>query len=80
MSVHIDNVADLRVAALRPWIKGGESFLASSGGLDGTTWSDAVEIVRRHFPDAVRHGVLPNDRKAATKRVRLDAGKTEGVF
>jgi hypothetical protein len=60
-------------------VKGGESFLAASQEIGGTVWGDAIEIVNRNFPEEVKSGVLHNKSPAPTKRIRLDASKTEEV-
>jgi nucleoside-diphosphate-sugar epimerase len=79
-SVHVEDVAKLHVLALDPKIAGNQSFLASSEGVNGTTWSDAIGIVNRNFPEAVRKGILPNNGTAITKRTRINASRTEEVF
>lgn len=81
-SVLVDDVAMLHVVALdAERIPGNQSFLAvSEGERWGTTWEDAVEIVNRNFPEAVRKGVLPNNGKAVTKRTKVDSRRTEEVF
>jgi nucleoside-diphosphate-sugar epimerase len=79
-SVHVEDVARLHVEALNPKIEGNQSFLAVSEGERGTRWEDAIDIVNRNFPEAVKKGVLPNNGTAGTKRTRLDASRTEEVF
>ncbi|KAH8760166.1 hypothetical protein BGZ57DRAFT_994381 [Hyaloscypha finlandica] len=79
-SVHVWDVANLHVKALDPKIEGNQSFLAVSEGARGTAWSDAVEIVNRNFPGAVKNGILPNTGLTPTKRTKVDASRTERVF
>ncbi|PVH84716.1 NAD(P)-binding protein [Cadophora sp. DSE1049] len=79
-SVHVADVARLHVESLDPKIEGNQNFLAVSEGERGTRWEQAIEIVERNFPEAVRKGVLPNNGTAATKRTRVDASRTEEVF
>ncbi|RDW73281.1 NAD(P)-binding protein-8 [Coleophoma cylindrospora] len=79
-SVHVADVARLHVEALNPQIEGGQNFLAVSGGEHGTVWSDALDIVNRNFPKAVAKGVLPNNGTSITKRIKVDASRTEKVF
>jgi nucleoside-diphosphate-sugar epimerase len=79
-SVHVADVARLLVEALNPKIEGNQSFLAVSEGERGTVWADAIEIVNRHFPEAVKKGILPNNGVALTKRTKVDASRTEKVF
>jgi len=79
-SVHVADVARLHVEALNPKIEGHQSFLAVSEGERGTRWEEAIEIVNRNFPEAVKKGILPNNGTAATKRTKVDASRTEKVF
>jgi nucleoside-diphosphate-sugar epimerase len=79
-SIHVHDVARLHVEALNPKIEGNQSFLAVSEGERGTVWEEAIEIVKRNFPEAVKKGILANDGKAATKRTKVDASRTEKVF
>jgi nucleoside-diphosphate-sugar epimerase len=79
-SVHVADVARLHVESLDPKIEGNQNFLAVSEGERGTIWGDAIEIVNRNFPEAVKKGILPNNGVALTKRTKLDASRTEKVF
>ncbi|TVY25856.1 putative uncharacterized oxidoreductase [Lachnellula hyalina] len=79
-SVHPADIARLHVAALDPEIEGNQSFLAVSGGERGTRWEEAIGIVNRNFPEAVRKGILPNNGTAKTKRTKVDSSRTEKVF
>ncbi|KAK5048954.1 hypothetical protein LTR84_005375 [Exophiala bonariae] len=75
-SVHLDDVATAHVKALEPSVPSSYCLVAQSGGVQGTTWSDAIEIVQRRFPQAVAAGVLPNNGFASTKRTKIDASET----
>ncbi|MCJ1248460.1 hypothetical protein MMC30_005678 [Trapelia coarctata] len=79
-SVHVEDIGKLHVLALDPKIAGGQSFLAVSEGERGTRWEEALDIVRRNFPEAVAKGVLPNNGPIATKRTKVDSSRTERVF
>lgn len=79
-SVHVADVARLHVEALDPKIEGNQSFLAVSEGERGTRWEEAIKIVNRNFPEAVKKGLLPNNGVATTKRTKVDASRTEKVF
>jgi nucleoside-diphosphate-sugar epimerase len=79
-SVHVADIARLHVEALNPKIAGNQSFLAVSEGERGTRWEEAIDIVNRNFPKAVKSGVLPNSGKASTKRTKVDSSRTEKVF
>ena len=79
-SVHVQDVARLHVESLDPKIEGNQSFLAVSEGERGTRWEDAIEIVNRNFPEAVKKGILPNNGTAASKRTKVDSTRTEKVF
>lgn len=79
-SVHVADIARMHVEALNPKIEGNQSFLGISEGERGTIWEEAIEIVNRNFPEAVKRGVLKNNGTAETKRTRVDASRTERVF
>ena len=79
-SVHVQDIARLHVESLDPKIEGNQSFLAVSEGERGTRWEEAIGIVNRNFPEAVKKGVLPNNGTAATKRTKIDSSRTEKVF
>jgi nucleoside-diphosphate-sugar epimerase len=79
-SIHVWDVANLHVKALDPKIEGGQNFLAVSEGAKGTVWGDAIDIVNRNFPEAVKKGILPNTGFTPTKRTKIDASRTEKVF
>ncbi|KAI9762539.1 MAG: hypothetical protein M4579_000342 [Chaenotheca gracillima] len=79
-SVHVDDVAMLHVRALDPKIAGNQSFVASSGGVKGTHFEDAIDILKREFPDAVAKGIFSLDGKQGSKICKFDSGRTEEVF
>ncbi|KAE8445973.1 hypothetical protein EG329_012612 [Mollisiaceae sp. DMI_Dod_QoI] len=79
-SVHVADVARLHVEALDPKIEGNQKFLAVSEGERGTRWEEAIEIVNRNYPEAVKKGILPNNGTASTKRTKVDSSRTEEVF
>ena len=70
----------LHIQALNLNIHGSQGFLAISGGEEGTTWEEAIQIVNHHFPGAVEKGILPNNGKATTKKVNINFNRTEKVF
>ena len=79
--VWLDDVARIHVEALnREKIAGGQSFDAVGSGIEGIQWNDYQDIVKRHFPEAVQDGRLPNSGKQVTRVVRVDAQKTEKAF
>ena len=79
-TVHVNDVAKVHILALNPEVQGNQDFAANSGGLKGTVWSDAIEIVRRRFPEAVKDGRLPANGKALTKKTTFDPSKSEKVL
>lgn len=71
--IHVNDVAKIHVLALNL------NFMATSGGVEGWCWEDAIEIVKKHFPEAVEDGRLPADGSQPTK-LRIDSSKTEKVL
>ncbi|KAL8850470.1 MAG: hypothetical protein Q9221_004612 [Calogaya cf. arnoldii] len=80
LTVHVDDVAKVHIAALDPNIDGNQDFVLTAGGTDGIQWNDAKEIVRRRFPDAVEKGLLPCQGSTETKMMKVDGSKAEKIF
>lgn len=78
-SVHVDDVAYLHVKALSKIIPAG-LYIAESEGVEGTVWESTLDIVAKHFPKAVKKGVLPNNGTVVTRKLPIDASKTERTF
>lgn len=76
-SVHVHDVAFLHVKGLDPVVPDRQSLIASSGGVEGTVWGDAIGIVKRRFSEAVQNGILPNNGETPTKASRIDTTETE---
>lgn len=79
-SVSVHDTAKIHVLALDPKIEGNQNFITAGDGVEGVVWEDALEIVKRKFPEAVKSGVLPLGGKQPTRKVRVDAKRTEEVF
>jgi nucleoside-diphosphate-sugar epimerase len=73
VSVHVRDTALAHVKALHSQVPGNQGYLLTSGGLNGTRFEDAMDIVAKAFPDAVKAGVLSNDGKITSVRVKLNA-------
>ncbi|EEU34487.1 uncharacterized protein NECHADRAFT_102239 [Fusarium vanettenii 77-13-4] len=80
VSVHVDDVAKAHLDALNPALIGHRNYLCSSGGLEGTTWEQAKEIVRKHFSKEVADGTLPLAGRLPSRPIRLDSSETEKAF
>ncbi|KAK5047330.1 hypothetical protein LTR84_006852 [Exophiala bonariae] len=79
-TVHVEDTALAHVKGLEPHIPSGFFLLTQSAGTEGTTWGDAIEIVNRRFPGAVKAGILPNDGFAPTKHTILDTSETKKLL
>ena len=77
---HVDDVAKVHVLSLDPKVEGNQDFGIQAGGVDGVAWDDAIEIVKRRFPEAVKDGRLPANGTQPTKKVRYDTSRTERVL
>lgn len=64
---------------MRKYPRRGDCVL-DGGDREGVVWDDALEIVRRRFPEAVRRGVVPCMGHTATNMGRADARKVETTF
>jgi nucleoside-diphosphate-sugar epimerase len=78
--VHVEDVALAHVLALDLEIEGNQSFLLASSGQDSVQWNDAKEYVKKHFPDAVQKGLLPNNGSTPTSRGKVDNSKTKQLL
>lgn len=79
-SVHVDDVAKIHVLTLDSKVEGNQAFVATSEGLDGRPWKDAIDIAKESFHDAVADGSLKTDGIQPTYNIRIDAKKTEDTF
>lgn len=79
-SVHVEDVAQLHIAGLDPKVPGNQAYMATSDGIKGTVYEDAVDIIKKHFPEDIAQGHLKTTGKLPTITVRIDASKTEETF
>ena len=79
-SVYLDDVARVHVQALHPSIVGNQNFICCSGGLEGTVWDDALDIVRENYVSKINDGTLPLGGTQPTTPIKFDATSTEKTF
>ena len=79
-TVSISDVAEIHVRSLDPSIKGNQNFLCSSGGPNGSVWDDALDVVKGHFPDEIKSGLLPCTGSVKAIRRKVDVSQTERTF
>jgi nucleoside-diphosphate-sugar epimerase len=79
-TVYVDDVAKIHIEALDPKIEGNRNFGANCNGLDGVEWDSAIEIVKKHFPEAVESGIFPLGGSQRSVPLSFDARETEKVF
>lgn len=79
-SVHLHDVARAHIDALDPSIPGNRRLLCSSGGLKGTWWDDAKEIVRQRYKQQVADGLFNLTGTSSTRPLRLDSSETEKLL
>ncbi|EHK46859.1 hypothetical protein TRIATDRAFT_217178 [Trichoderma atroviride IMI 206040] len=75
-TIHLDDVANAHIAALRPEMPTNRLYLLHSGGVSGNQVEDLFEIVRRNFPDDVEKA-LANNGTVSTFRLPVDASESE---
>jgi nucleoside-diphosphate-sugar epimerase len=83
VTVYLNDVAKVHVLALDPKIlKQGsyEYFMISSGGVEGTNFDDAIDIVKRNFPKQVEAGLFPLGGTQPAKKLHVSSERTEKVF
>ncbi|KAL7792033.1 hypothetical protein V8C37DRAFT_135599 [Trichoderma ceciliae] len=81
-SVHLDDVARLHVLSLDPEVEGNQDFLAGSHPLEPFDWRESIDIVKKHFPQAVADGVFKFEavEKLVTLKTQVDSTKAEKRF
>jgi len=79
-TIHSDDVAKVHVLALDPKVQGNQNFGMMSGGVEGNTWGESIDVVKKHFPEAVKDGRLPVNGSQPTKRLLFDSSRTEEVL
>jgi len=79
-TVYVNDVAKIEVLALDSSVEGNQNFLVSSGGIEGTTWNDALDIIRCNYPEAVKKGIFSLKGSQPTKRTKVDCSKAEKTF
>ena len=77
----VDDVAKVHIESLQEdKVKGNQLFFVSQTDKKAQ-WSDAKEIAKKHFPDAVKSGTLIVDGDDIPhKVVYIDVSKTEETF
>ncbi|OQO02525.1 hypothetical protein B0A48_12052 [Cryoendolithus antarcticus] len=77
---HIDDCARIHVEALAPRIEGNQSFMICYDCDSKPQWNDAKGIVEKHFPEAVKAGLLPCRGDVLSVPSILDSKKTVETF
>jgi nucleoside-diphosphate-sugar epimerase len=70
------DVAKVQVLALDPKIKGNQSFTTS---ID-FEWEDAIDVLKRSFPQEIKSGKLSTEGKQPTLPVKISSQRTEETF
>jgi len=78
-SVYVNDIAKMHVLALDPKIPGGEMFIGVSDD-SNIRWEDAIEIVKKNFPEAVAKGIFPLGGSNETKKLIIDNSYTKKVL
>ncbi|KAF2807273.1 NAD(P)-binding protein [Mytilinidion resinicola] len=78
---HVDDVAAVHLkAATDLSIPGNRAYAISSGPPGEPKIADALDVVKKYFPERVADGTLPCTGFHDSQRVLLDASETERVF
>ena len=76
VSVHVDDVAQAHIDALKPHIPGNADYVMTSDGPEGIVWDDAKEMVR-----AIEGaGMLKLDGSMPTMKWKVNVGATDKAF
>ena len=78
--IHVDDVAKAHILCLNPKTGGNRNFGMMSGkdgGHRGNAWDEALAVVKRRFPEAVKDGRLPNNGRRDSTFPMYDTSETE---
>jgi nucleoside-diphosphate-sugar epimerase len=76
VSVHVDDVAQAHIDALKPSVPGNADYVLTSDGPEGIVWDDAKEMVK-----AIKGaGMLKLDGNIQTMKWKVNAGTTDKAF
>ena len=79
-TVHLDDTTRIHILALDSKVKGNRNFGATSDWSGKFRWSDAIDIAKRRFPEAVKDGRLPLSGETRTCKLMFDSSETEKVL
>lgn len=77
VTIHVRDVSMAHVRSLDLKVPGNQAYLLIAESPKGTRWEDSFEIVARHFPDAVRDGIIKNNGTILTVPLEIDASASE---
>ena len=80
MTCHVDDVARVHVAALRPDVSGHHNFGVTFNGPNTIEWNDVVDIVKKRLPKLVEQGVFPMGGAVVSQPGGFEASKTERIL
>ncbi|KAH6608428.1 hypothetical protein Trco_001774 [Trichoderma cornu-damae] len=80
--VHLDDVARLHVLSLDAKVEGNQDFLIGSHSLEPLDWRESIDIVKKHFPQAVADGLFKFEavEQLVTLKSQVDSTKAEKLF
>ncbi|KAL7920218.1 hypothetical protein ACQKWADRAFT_322397 [Trichoderma austrokoningii] len=78
-TIHLDDVANAHIVALKPKISTNRLYLLHSGGVSGQQVEHLFDIVRENFPDDVGK-LLPNNGTISTFKIPVDASESERML
>ncbi|KAL8948255.1 MAG: hypothetical protein Q9222_005540 [Ikaeria aurantiellina] len=77
-TVHVDDVAKSHVLSLDTQkVEHSQRLFLNSGGVQGTAWYLAKEIVKKHYMEDMKKGWLSLDGDQPVNTVKIDSSRTE---
>jgi len=81
ITIHVQDLARVHVEAMtNEKIQTHEDIILNADDTEGCVWTDTIKIAEKHFPRAVKKGILPLGGNTPTARRRVDGSKAERVF
>jgi nucleoside-diphosphate-sugar epimerase len=77
---HTADVSFVHVASLDPKIQGHQNLGVSNPLTEDVRWDNAMDIVKKYFPEAVESGLFPLGGSCPSIPIPYDASATERLF
>lgn len=78
--IHVADLAKLHILALNSKIEGNQNFVCAYNGMSKVQWSEAQDVVKRHFSSEIEQGLFKIGEPQPTIDLLVDGSKLERVL